>query len=456
MVLKDFETLAIALPEDIMKAKWCGDFDRAFRLIDCRLMSEKTPECLKTRLRLERFILERLPLDYTYCGEEAVRLVQKEIPDFTSEELDALRDSGKVDWIYIRGETFYSHSFYETLLSVYPDFAARAGKPPKAEQPGTKLLEQNVLDMKKNGEAAWCIHLRASLKIADAAFHPGQKLTVHIPVPKTAINMRDIEILSSSHPDFYISDENAPSRTICFCGNFEENETFWVEYRYTSYVKYIELQPKKVSAAQPDFDTAELYPHIRFTPFIRALCAELSENEQNPLILARRFYDYCTTVGVYSYMREYLALPDSIPDYYGTGLKGDCGVQALLFITLCRAAGIPAKWQSGLFATPYSQGCHDWAQFYIAPYGWLFADCSFGGSAYRAGNLERHDFYFGNLDPFRMVANSELQAEFDPPKTQLRVDPFDNQRGEAEYADSGIMREYLDNQVELLEMHKIL
>lgn len=36
---KDIETLAIALPEDILKAKWCGDFDRAFqpdRPIPCK------------------------------------------------------------------------------------------------------------------------------------------------------------------------------------------------------------------------------------------------------------------------------------------------------------------------------------------------------------------------------------------------------------------------------------
>ncbi len=30
---KDIETLAIALPEDILKAKWCGDFDRAFQYL---------------------------------------------------------------------------------------------------------------------------------------------------------------------------------------------------------------------------------------------------------------------------------------------------------------------------------------------------------------------------------------------------------------------------------------
>jgi DNA mismatch repair protein MutL len=85
----------------------------------------------------------------------------------------------------------------------------------------------------------------------------------------------------------------------------------------------------------------------------------------------------------------------------------------------------------------------------------MFADCSFGGSAYRAGNTERHDFYFGNLDPFRMAANSELQAEFDPPKLHLRIDPFDNQRGEAEYADRGLIWTEVKERFEMLEMVKL-
>lgn len=177
-------------------------------------------------------------------------------------------------------------------------------------------------------------------------------------------------------------------------------------------MKYNNLESAQVSAEQPTFDTEELYPHIRFTPLIRALCKELSGDEKNPLLLARSFYDYCTKVGTYSYVREYFTLPGSIPDYYGAGLHGDCGVQALLFITLCRCAGIPARWQSGLFVTPDDTGCHDWAQFYIAPYGWLFADPSFGGSAHRMGDSERNDFYFGNLDPFRMAAKQRASGGF--------------------------------------------
>ena len=74
-------------------------------------------------------------------------------------------------------------------------------------------------------------------------------------------------------------------------------------------------------------------------------------------------------------MREYFTI-SNISEYAATNLKGDCGVQAILFITLCRIAGIPAKWQSGLYVSTHYTGCHDWAQFYIKPYGWLFADLS--------------------------------------------------------------------------------
>ena len=71
-------------------------------------------------------------------------------------------------------------------------------------------------------------------------------------------------------------------------------------------------------------------------------------------------------------------------------------------------------------------------QFYIKGWGWLFADPSYGGSAYRAGCKERHEFYFGNLDPMRIAANRVYQGEMLPKKQAIRVDPFDNQGGELE------------------------
>ena len=81
---------------------------------------------------------------------------------------------------------------------------------------------------------------------------------------------------------------------------------------------------------------------------------------------------------------------------------------ASTFIVLCRLAGIPAQWQSGLVVRREMVGCHDWAAFYIAPHGWMYADCSAGASMARAGNEKMRLHYFGNLDTGRMVANRAL------------------------------------------------
>ncbi len=130
-------------------------------------------------------------------------------------------------------------------------------------------------------------------------------------------------------------------------------------------------------------------------------------------------------------------------------------MHALTFITLCRCAGIPAQWQAGLYARPGDIGNHDWAKFYIAPYGWLYCDASFGGSAYRAGNKERWDFYFGNLEPWRMVCNRAFQQEFDPPRRFLRADPYDSQSGEVEYDDQGLTSHDFVLSRELLSVEEV-
>ena len=446
--------LEIPLPEDVEKAKWCGDFDRALRLIHRKLSEGKLPFAARKRLELEEHILRRLPLDYRYSEEEGLALLREHIPDFTREELQELEDSGAIDWIYIQGKPHFSSSFYDTLEKVYPDIARRAGLPPAEESKERKLLYDTVKKLEETGSAACRIRLRAHLRVADSAFRPGEPLLVHLPIPAPAVNMENIQILECSPQPARLAPEAAGQRTVSFACAPQENPLFTVEYQYDCRAVYRPLDPEKVSPLQPDFDTQEQAPHIRFTPFIRALCKELSAGETNPLKLARKFYDYCTTVVTYAFMREYATLTQ-IPEYAGLGLKGDCGVQALLFITLCRCAGIPARWQSGLYVTPYDVGCHDWAMFYVAPYGWLFADPSFGGSAYRSGNKLGHDHYFGSLDPFRMAANSQFQWEFDPPKAQLRADPTDNQRGEAEYPDRGLAREELEESWELVSWEEI-
>ena len=89
--------------------------------------------------------------------------------------------------------------------------------------------------------------------------------------------------------------------------------------------------------------------------------------------------------------------------------------------------------------------------FYVAPKGWLYADCSFGASLARRGDETLRQHYFGNLDPDRMVANSVFAAPFTPPMLGFRADPCDNQTGEVEADGVGLYGDETVSSKELVQ-----
>lgn len=156
-----------------------------------------------------------------------------------------------------------------------------------------------------------------------------------------------------------------------------ENAPIVTEYAWTQRPRYVNpLDETARGPVYPDArpvqaeDLAEQAPHICFTPYLRSLAAELRGSETDPVRIARRFYDFITTQVMYAYQRPYLLIEGGA-EYTAVNLRGDCGLQALLFITLCRISGVPARWQSGLYAAPGDVGSHDWAEFYSDRLGWL-------------------------------------------------------------------------------------
>ncbi|WP_035100640.1 transglutaminase-like domain-containing protein, partial [Enorma massiliensis] len=191
-------------------------------------------------------------------------------------------------------------------------------------------------------------------------------------------------------------------------------------------------------------------------PLVRAAARDVARcaRRADPLELARAAYLFVTEHVSYRYQPPYIQL-DAIPDYAIASGYGDCGVMALTFIALCRCLGVPARWQSGLYAAPSDIGAHDWAMFYTPDTGWLWADCSFGSGARRAGDEELRRFYFGNLDPWRTVCNRAFFAPFNPSCPGMRRDPFDNQMGEAACNGCGLPAGAIDQSVELVELEEL-
>ena len=428
----DLKYLSVPLPEDVAKLKGFGDFARMERVIDLKLNKPGVPECLKKRLELEKEIIRLMPDNYPYDFDTALGMLREAFGAFEPEELDALRDTDAVDWAYIGGQVHFKDDFLPNLIKTRSAFADRLLPEKRLEfLPNTDtLLADTVRKMIAQGGMSMRFTVRHELKITNP--RRDEKVRVWLPIPKEYAQCRNVRITALSHEDGVISPDTAPQRTVYFEAPAQADKPFFVEYTFETHNPYIEPKAEDVLDWQPTFYTEEYPPHILFTPYLRMLAGEIVGQERNPLLKARKIYDFITTKCTYSYMREYITMPQ-IPEYMASSMKGDCGVQALLFITLCRICKIPARWQSGIYVKPYDVGSHDWAQFYVEPYGWLFADCSFGGSAYRKGDLQRWNFYFGNLEPYRMPANSEYQHDFRNAPVYPRRDPYDNQTGEAEY-----------------------
>lgn len=417
-----FADLAAGVPADVQRLYMAGYFSAANARIDKLLAEERLPRAGRGALLALRQIMHRIPDNYTLDREAAIALVQKEIPDFTPAEFDALVEDDRVDWRYIEGKPYYLDRFLEALR-LYPDMIARGLAP----DPASGVRGKVIAAMKERGALEATITLRATIGPEHPA-DPEAEMLAWLPIPAACEQQSEIEILDAT-PGAEFAHSDAEQRTVFWHGKAGEGP-FSVTYRYHIRAEYQDMDRLVPDETQPTFCTEEQAPHIVFTPWLRALCAEITANCHGPVEKARAIYDYVTTHTNYRYQPAYACL-ESIADNCAKSGWGDCGVMALLFITLCRIAGIPARWQSGLYVTPQGASSHDWAQFYIAPYGWLWADCSFGSGAHRRGDEERRRHYFGNLDPLRMVANREFYAQLTPPDEFWRNDPYDNQVGEA-------------------------
>jgi transglutaminase-like putative cysteine protease len=223
---------------------------------------------------------------------------------------------------------------------------------------------------------------------------------------------------------------------------------FKIEYDYTAYGVKFDVKPEDVRPYDPKDPALAPFlretTHVEFTPGIRALSAEIVGAETNDFRKAKKCFDWIADQIKYSFAIEYSTIRN-ISEYCRTRRYGDCGQEAMLFITLCRLNGIPARWQSGWNIFPGDEDIHDWTEIYLAPYGWMPVDPYMGIWAMQIARTlapeqkrEVRDFYFGGLDQWRMVANSDHCQELSPPKKTFRSDNVDFQRGELEWGEHNI------------------
>jgi len=435
------------LPETVRLAEAAGNFKLARALLD-KLLAGPLPPGLAARLEFETDRLERIREAYPYDRAAALKILRARLKNFRNSELDGWIKAGWAAPRTIGGKERFMAAFASNIIFCGGRaLKKRLKDQDKAGGAGLKKLLSRVDELISGAAPAkYRARARVTLTLKTA---PKETVRCWLPFPRVGDQVSSARLIAASHKRYRLAKPGAEHRTIYFEG---KDRKFFAEFEYeiSEWVPGSRTAGPVPAAARKYL--AEEPPHIVFTPYVKKLAAEITRGETDGYRKAGRIYDWLTANLTYNYTLPY-GIFENISEHVLTNLKGDCGFQALGFITLCRAAGVPAKWQSGWVARPDRAGFHDWAMFYAG--GWRPADISFGTGRRAAGEEARWRFYFGNLDAGRMVANSEMGAPLWPPKKFWRSDPTDNQRGEVENASGNLYQDKFSTKIKLLSFEKV-
>lgn len=287
--------------------------------------------------------------------------------------------------------------------------------------------------------------LTFNLKVNANTVPDGDTLRVWLPYPMETTRQTNVKLIKSSVP---VKVSQGTFHTTAYMEGVarkDKSTTFSITYSFVSNEQHFSragimsrLKPYNTETELYQQYTAEEYPHIIKTEKMKKLAKTIVGEEKNPVLQASMIYDWIATNFPWAGAREYSTIPN-IPEYVVENRHGDCGQVALLYITLVRCLGIPARWESGFMLHPGAENYHDWAETYFEGTGWVPTDPSFGRSTI---GEPLADYYKTGIDLYRFVVNKGVNGNFDPKKNFIRSETVDNQAGEVEWKGGNL--EYTD------------
>jgi hypothetical protein len=222
-------------------------------------------------------------------------------------------------------------------------------------------------------------------------YGPGEirDLTVDLAIPGDLPNQNILSPLDFSRsPTQTRSDRWGQQCALFECGTVPSGDKAVVSYTAQvrlSALRYFLLPEKCGTLADIPADVRKAYtvndPRLGVdTPYIQELAAKIVGDEQNPYWIARKVYKYVIDHVEYEMVGGW-----DIPEVVLKRGKGSCSEYTFAFIALCRAAGLPARYQGSVVVrgddASVDDAFHRWAQIYLPNYGWVPVDASRGDAA---------------------------------------------------------------------------
>ncbi|MFI3296397.1 MAG: transglutaminase-like domain-containing protein [bacterium] len=389
----------------------------------------------------ENKIKRRVSLDFKCSLSDILPKITKYFPEADNSQIQKWEESGALEYKIIDGEKRYFNNAAENLMRIDAEARELKYKLEGKERAGRDYILQNHIREVLSNQSTphtWNFMHRIYLT-KECGLEDGELLSAWLPAPYENSRLQsNIKLLYSNieaqlnletpHANAYMQQKY----------NADATTKFEVKYQFTTRAEYHQLPDNfvHISIDAQNREVAEYLqeraPHCIFTKEIKLLAKQIIGNETRPYYQGRLLFEAMRTLYPWTSAREYSTITN-IPQYVIREKHGDCGQITLLFVTLCRYIGIPARWQSGFMLHPGYENLHDWAEIYIENMGWIVVDASFGVQQWGKTETERY-FYYGGIDAFRMVVNRDWGRELSPQKKYERSETVDFQRGEIETA----------------------
>jgi transglutaminase-like putative cysteine protease len=431
---------------EVRKLMDSGSFSRVIELHRARDVSKDMDPGARKELDSLADYAKRYLIDFPRTGDEIVTLLEQDGVDAGEENIKRWEDSGHLEFMLIDGEKRYFRWAHRNLYRINDSLRQlKQIDRVRDESLAEFCVDEigNILSLSADSGIGNPVNpitmkVRYTITVDADVVPPGEVIRCWMPYPRDDSPRQDNVWLIASEPEYYkIAPGAVKQRSIYFEKQAKANEPviFSMDLEFRSWSMFFNgsdllLSDNNLKNKVLDEYTSERLPHISFDKVIRELADSLVTDDMTPYEKVREFYLWINENIIWTSAIEYGLMSD-IPAYVLNNRRGDCGMQTLLFLSLCRYAGIPAKWQSGWMMHPGHVNLHDWSEVWIESFGWVPVDVSFKLQPSEEKNIA--EFYMSGIDSYRMIINDDYGHQFYPAKRHPRSEPLDFQRGEIEW-----------------------
>lgn len=392
-------------------------------------------------------MMRRIRNDFRITPEEGKKELLKKVPNATDAMISEWKKKKYLETRIIDGQEWWFRKTIRNFSLLNKDlYAEQIAADKKKEYIDMHKDINYILSLKRdaNNVCDWKeVEMTYFLEVPANAVPEGKIIKAWLPFPYDNGRQRNFKLLSSTSPvthsvgsvhhTVYMEQKavkDTPTR-------FEIKFTYEVGAQVFSKGDILRnLKPYNKQSENYQKNTCQVLPHILVNNKYKDIAMTIVGKEKNPVLQASLIYDWISANYPWAGAVDYSTIP-CIPEYVLNIDHGDCGQVALLYISLLRSIGIPARWESGWEFNANWSGWHDWLEVYFEGTGWVPCDMSRGRTTY---NEPFQDFYKTCIDGYRFATNEGTNGDFYPKKKYLRCETVDFQAGEVEWEGGNITR----------------